>query len=100
MKDKRPVFHHLDVLFKWISIPAVFDRIDESVTELLTGAKQVRINKIHHAPVLQKAILEWSSGQNDTSLGTDAAQGIIQRGFVIFENMTLIANNQVWPRVK
>ncbi len=76
MEDVGATLHDADVVVGRVGALAVLDRVGEAVGELPLVAQQVGFDELHHAVVLDEAVLQRCACQHDATLGVDAIHGL------------------------
>ena len=70
------MFHKPDVFGGGVYALAVLDGSLEHVGELRLVAQEIWSDKVDHAPVLDKVVLEWISCQHHPPLGANLLQSL------------------------
>lgn len=98
MQDMTAVPHETNILRSAVNTLPVQDGTLKHVAELLPGAQEVRPDKVYHAPILNKVVLERVASQYHPSPGTDVLQGLGSAGMAILYPVSLITDNHIRSR--
>ncbi len=74
MQNVAPEAHVLSVVARRVLGLSVCNRRDEHILEFAFGSQETRSHKVHHRPVLEQVVLQWSPCQNHTTSRTDTTK--------------------------
>ena len=79
---------------------AVRDGIHKAVHELLSGAQQAGLHKVHHLVVLLQVVLQGGAREDDPPPRLDPVDGLVEGGLLVLEKVAFVTDNNVGTRVQ